>query len=96
MDRITGKIIARSDGSFYWECNDGKERGVELPMPPMTPDQIRSRFRQHDLDKGEEQTRRQWCLYRQEVVDYIEGLKTILQLMDEAALERRQSNETLA
>lgn len=91
MDRITGKIVARADGSFYWECNDGKERGCELPRPPMTPDQMRALFRQHGIGKGEEQTRRQWSLYRQEVVAYIQGLKTTLQLMDQAALEKRRS-----
>jgi hypothetical protein len=88
MTRITGKLISRADGSFYWKCDDGTEREYSQPTPPLTPDQVRRLWNQHDSEKDEEQNRRQWRLYEQRLAAYIQGQQTIYLLMDQAIQKR--------
>lgn len=95
MSRIVGEVIARPDGSCYWECDDGVKRECVPTMPLLNPDQARHIWSQHASETDAEQIQHQWRIYHERVARNAEYQQKMNQLMEAARLERRRSEESI-
>ena len=96
---MTGELMARSDGTCFSKCDDGKIRECEPTNPPLTLDQLMAvepQWSPHGFEKGENRTPMHLeAIAIRESVLYAQYQNRPNRMMDRARFERRLSDRSI-